>query len=206
MKWKYEKDKLFTLIVIEEKSYEEIGKMYSCTGSNIKKVAKRLGIPLKQKRKINEKETFNKGTAKTAKCLNCGCQIILYKTTNGKFCSSSCQSDYQYKEFIKKWKNNESIEQKNPFVISKHIRRYIFEKNNYCCEICGENLVNPYTNKSILQIHHKDGNCLNNKEENLQLLCPNHHAMTENYGSRNKNGNKERTSYFGKSKSDKKNL
>ncbi len=27
----------------------------------------------------------------------------------------------------------------------------------------------------------------NNSEDNLQLLCPNCHALTENFGSRNKN-------------------
>lgn len=38
-----------------------------------------------------------------------------------------------------------------------------------------------------LELHHIDGNPDNNKEENLQVLCPNHHAMTEHFGSRNKN-------------------
>lgn len=55
--------------------------------------------------------------------------------------------------------------------LSAHIRRYLLEKANL----------------SILQIHHIDGDATNNKEENLQVLCPNHHAMTEHFGSRNKN-------------------
>ena len=46
--------------------------------------------------------------------------------------------------------------------------------------------INPYTGLSILQIHHIDGDATNNKEQNLQVLCPNHHAMTEHFGSRNK--------------------
>lgn len=29
--------------------------------------------------------------------------------------------------------------------------------------------------------------CTQKEEENLQVLCPNHHAMTEHFGSRNKN-------------------
>ena len=33
----------------------------------------------------------------------------------------------------------------------------------------------------------EDGDATNNREENLQVLCPNHHAMTEHFGSRNKN-------------------
>lgn len=41
------------MILIDKMSYEEIGKMYGCTGSNIKKVASRIGIKLPQRRKIN---------------------------------------------------------------------------------------------------------------------------------------------------------
>jgi hypothetical protein len=69
--------------------------------------------------------------------------------------------------------------------MSDRLRRYLLEKANYTCEIpgCGCNFINPYTNLSILQIHHIDGDATNNKEENLQVLCPNHHAMTEHFGS-----------------------
>lgn len=34
---------------------------------------------------------------------------------------------------------------------------------------------------------HKDGNHLNNELENLELLCPNCHALTENWRGKNKN-------------------
>jgi hypothetical protein len=34
-----------------------------------------------------------------------------------------------------------------------------------------------------LELHHVDGNHYNNVLENLQILCPNCHAQTENYGS-----------------------
>ena len=34
-----------------------------------------------------------------------------------------------------------------------------------------------------LEIHHIDGDCTNNKMENLQLLCPNCHSLTSNFGS-----------------------
>lgn len=73
--------------------------------------------------------------------------------------------------------------------LSAHIRRYLLEKANYTCEIpgCGCNFINPYTNLSILQIHHIDGDCLNNKENNLQLLCPNCHSLTSTFGSLNPN-------------------
>ena len=77
MKWKNEKDNLDRLINEERISYEEIGRRYGCSGSNIKKVANRLGINLPKRREINEKETFNKGTAKRGVCKNCGKEFIL---------------------------------------------------------------------------------------------------------------------------------
>ena len=38
-----------------------------------------------------------------------------------------------------------------------------------------------------LCVHHIDGNHINNQIENLQVLCPNCHAQTDNYCGRNKN-------------------
>ena len=60
-KWESEKEELERLINIEKVSYEEIGRRYGCSGSNIKKVAKLIGIDLPQRRKVNPSETFNKG-------------------------------------------------------------------------------------------------------------------------------------------------
>ena len=60
-KWDSEKEELERLINVEKVSYEEIGRRYGCSGSNIKKVARNLGIELPQRRKINPSETFNKG-------------------------------------------------------------------------------------------------------------------------------------------------
>ena len=40
-----------------------------------------------------------------------------------------------------------------------------------------------------LQVHHIDGNRYNNQLSNLQLLCPNCHALTDNFGIKNYNTN-----------------
>lgn len=44
-----------------------------------------------------------------------------------------------------------------------------------------------------LEVHHIDGDRLNNVLENLQLLCPNCHAMTDNYCKRKTGKHLERT-------------
>lgn len=201
MKWKNEKDELERLINVEHVSYEEIGRRYSVSGEAVRRAASRLGIELPKRRKINPNEHFNRGTAKKSICLNCGKEIILYQSTNGKFCSAKCQQEWQRKEYIEKWKNGEiSGTISNGFSYSKIIKRYLLEKNEYKCEKCGFGGENPYTHNTILQIHHIDGDSANNREENLQVLCPNCHAMTDNFGSRNKNASKGRSEYFGRTK------
>lgn len=134
-------------------------------------------------------------------CLNCGKKIENpYASKTNKFCCRECQTSFNTKQFIERWKNGEENGMKGAFSLSERVRNYLIEKNNGKCEKCGFEGINPYTSKSILQIHHIDGDCTNNKEDNLQVLCPNCHAMTENFGKRNKNATKGRSEYFGRKK------
>ena len=46
-------------------------------------------------------------------------------------------------------------------------------------------------------LHHKDGDRLNNELENLQVLCPNCHSLTENFaGKATKKADSEKKKYF----------
>lgn len=158
-----------------------------------------LGVDRFRKRFCNSScaAKYTKNRKKPQKyCLLCGNPI----TQRQKFCSNKCQNDYIYKTYIENWLSGTDNGLKGKYDISSHIRRYLLEYNNYTCQTpgCGCNWKNPYTGKSILQIHHIDGDCTNNKFENLQLLCPNCHALTDNYGSRNKNATRidRRTKYY----------
>ena len=51
------------------------------------------------------------------------------------------------------------------------------------CESC--NLSEWMTLRIPLELHHVDGNPLNNNFENLQILCPNCHAQTPNHSGKN---------------------
>ena len=125
-------------------------------------------------------------------CLNCNQKI----SSKNKFCSNKCQKEYEYKKYIKKWKNNEVSGMRGEYQISMYIKTYLFEKYNNKCVRCGWGKVNPYTKNIPLEVEHIDGNYQNNSEENLILLCPNCHSLTETYKGANINhGRKQRRKY-----------
>lgn len=52
------------------------------------------------------------------------------------------------------------------------------------CEVCG---IDSWCGETLsLDLHHVNGDGHDNRLENLQLLCPNCHSQTENWGGRNK--------------------
>lgn len=97
---KYNKEILEKEILIDKISFEELGRKYGVSA------AIRRGIDIPYRRKINEKETFNKGTYKVPrkiiKCINCGKEIITYTSKYNRYCSIKCQHEYQHKQ---KYKN-----------------------------------------------------------------------------------------------------
>lgn len=120
-------------------------------------------------------------------CLNCGKPLF---NNARKYCNQQCKNEFEYKQYIEQWKQGLKNGTIGKYDVSAYIRRYLFEKFNSSCQECGWNKINPKSGKIPLQIHHIDGDCLNNKEENLQLLCPNCHSLTENYGNLNENSSR----------------
>ncbi len=114
-------------------------------------------------------------------CIYCGGK------TDNLFCNGDCQTKYNYLIYINKWKLGLVDGTKGKYGISDNIRRYLFEKYNNSCQKCRWSVIHPVTGKIPLTIHHKDGDCTNNDECNLELLCPNCHCLTDNYGGLNKN-------------------
>ena len=65
----------------------------------------------------------------------------------------------------------------------------LVELRGHKCENCG---TETWLNQPIpLEVHHIDGDRLNNTLENLQLLCPNCHALTSNFKGKNMNGDRK---------------
>ena len=78
-------------------------------------------------------------------------------------------------------------------ILVEHSRYQSFKLKNrlikegvkqYICECCG---LSSWLNVEIpLELHHINGNNTDNRLENLQLLCPNCHALTDSYRGKNK--------------------
>lgn len=76
----------------------------------------------------------------------------------------------------------------NKSKVSTHLLKRLLFKEGYKenkCENCG---ISEWNNKPLTcQLHHINGNHLDNRLENLQILCPNCHSQTNNYcGNSNK--------------------
>ena len=124
-------------------------------------------------------------------CLNCGNEIKY----NAKYCSISCQREYEQNEWVKKWLSGEIDGDSSSLwrSFSSRVRTYLFKKYGNKCSRCGWSEVNQFTGKIPLEVEHIDGNANNNRPENLTLLCPNCHSLTSTYRGANKGHGRPKT-------------
>ena len=111
------------------------------------------------------------------------------KSVVSKVCFD-CHPEYYHDLKVKKWLDGEwsgGSERK----LSRTVHRYVLEQADYKCRVCGFNESHPSDGRTVLEVNHIDGDGSNHRPENLEVLCPNHHALTPNYRARNKgNGRK----------------
>ena len=118
-------------------------------------------------------------------CL-CGCGRKVARPTM-KFFSNQCQQDFEYQDYISRWKGGlEAGSRGSIGGISRHIRRYLNEKYQDRCSICGWAERHSITNSVPLEVDHVNGDWFDNREENLRVLCPNCHSLTPYFRNLNK--------------------
>ncbi len=84
----------------------------------------------------------------------------------------------------KAWNKDQQLKDWSKYTKAHSLKPHIIKKRGHKCEIC---LGTSWLNNLIpLEIHHIDGNRTNNDYINLQLLCCNCHATTDNWRNKNR--------------------
>jgi len=184
---KYDKDELRKLILEDQLSYEEVGRIHGVSGVAIKKATLRLGLELPKRCNINASETFNKGTIRSEinNCAECDTEFIVYSEKRSNCCSIECYNIQQHK------KRYQKIIDGDPEIMRANYKPDSFKvdimnEQNHLCILCnGE----PYHNGKpmIFILDHIDGDASNNKRDNLRMVCPNCDSQLPTYKFKNKN-------------------
>ena len=121
------------------------------------------------------------------------CKKEFVRHTPGKFCSNSCQGRHKTARLTEEWLNGEQpgYYGKN-MQVAGFVRLYLADTRGPCCEQCGWDKTHPDDSRFLVQVDHIDGDASNCHPGNLRLLCPNCHAMTPNFGARNKKSSRVR--------------
>ena len=119
---------------------------------------------------------------KEKQCLNCGNDI----PNRNVYCNNKCQSEYELKQSFKLLEEGKFEELGRMDTIDSLSKKYLIHKNGNECMKCGWNEVNPHTGRVPIQLNHIDGNPENHSLDNVELLCPNCHSLTEYFGRRGK--------------------
>lgn len=118
-------------------------------------------------------------------CLACG-----NKTSNNKFCSTKCQSDFEWAIKKEKIKTGD-----NKNVAVRTLKKYLSDTFGDECDICS---ITEWCGQPVpLVMDHISGNPYDNRIENLRLICHNCNAQTPTFAGKNKgNGRFERAKRY----------
>jgi hypothetical protein len=157
-------------------------------------------IPLKYSAYDTRKKKFcnhrcaahhmNKTRVVIRNCARCGKVLI---SSQKNYCSFECRAGANLEANIRRWIAGEIEGGYDSGALKDFAKTHLIITRGEKCEECGWSTTNPYTNKIPITFHHINGNPRDHRPENIKILCPSCHSLTETYGGANRgNGRKNR--------------
>ena len=112
--------------------------------------------------------------AETFNCLACNrLNPVRGANYSNKYCNNQCQQDHRRRQLserrISEWREGCGL-----YVwkeVPDYVREYLIQERGHACETCGNA---TWMGEPIpLLAQQSDGDVYNNKESNLELICPN---------------------------------
>ena len=111
-------------------------------------------------------------------CQRCGAEKP-DKRTKMPYCSNTCRQEHE----VDRWLAGE-LDGNRKYDCCEYVRRGAERIQGRTCRSCDIVSVRPEVSL-VLQLNHIDGNWRNNSPDNVELLCPTCHALTDNFGAKN---------------------
>jgi hypothetical protein len=172
--------KILEPLIATNKSSYQIAKILGMPQGTTHRWIKKLGF------KTNPERGPGSRKYKITPCQHCG---KLVRQPGRRFCSVVCHHRKRQVEQLALWKLG-------TFAPSECVAKglLILERGNKC-QLCGWAKINPYSKTIPIELEHIDGDCYNNKYDNLSLLCPSCHSLTPTFRGLNMNKGRGRKMY-----------
>lgn len=113
-------------------------------------------------------------------CAGCGAGCA----STRKYCNSCNPGEHRRSQFIQGWLNGEE-RGGTDYILSKVIRAFLIDQAWHACSKCRWSVPHPDTGEVPLEINHINGDGVDHRPENLEVLCANCHSLTSSYRGRN---------------------